>query len=423
MSLVKTKIPPNWQQVKLGDLFEFKNGLNKGKEFFGHGTPIVNYTDVYKKTLLVNSDIKGLVEVSQNEVTNNSAKQNDVFFTRTSETLEEIGLSAVLLDEIDSCVFSGYILRARPITNKLYPKYSGYSLRAPYIRKDIKRKSSMTTRALTTGKFLSQVDFLLPPLLEQHRIVVILETWDNAIDLLKKKITLKKEVKKGLMQRLLSGEARLPGFGGEWKMVKLEDIGSIRTSSVDKKNVEGQKEVGLLNYMDVYRRDHIQQKDNFQIVTAKENQIFSSNLKQGDVLFTPSSETPSDIGHSAVVMEDLDNIVFSYHLVRFRPKKGVLDPAFSAYCFKTFEFYKKLWRKAQGATRFTLSKDAIGKSSIIISESHKEQQAIASILTTADKEITLLEQKLHALEQQNKFLLNNLVTGEIRTPEDLLVHA
>ncbi|MEI7563536.1 MAG: restriction endonuclease subunit S, partial [bacterium] len=84
---------------------------------------------------------------------------------------------------------------------------------------------------------------------------------------------------------------------------------------------ENEKKVFLVNYMNVYRHENINNEavKLFQIVSAKDNQIESCNLKRGDILFTPSSETPEDIGHSAVIFEDLRDTVFSYHLMRFRP--------------------------------------------------------------------------------------------------------
>ncbi|MBU1626623.1 restriction endonuclease subunit S [bacterium] len=257
----------------------------------------------------------------------------------------------------------------------------------------------------------------LPPLPEQNRIVTVLETWDKAIEQLTQKIKVKKSIKKGLMQKLLTGQIRLPGFSEPWSTVELATIGDTRTSSVDKKTVEGEQEVSLLNYMDVYKRDHISNNDTLQRVTVKRQQLTSSNLKQGDILFTPSSETPDDIGHSAVVIEDLENVVFSYHLMRFRPQKSNLHYRFSAYCFKTNEFYLELWKKAQGATRFTLSKEALEKSKITIPTSKDEQLAIADFLETSDKAIEMFERKLSLLEDQKKYLLNNLITGKIRTPE------
>ncbi len=119
------------------------------------------------------------------------------------------------------------------------------------------------------------------------------------------------------MQQFLTGKKRIPGFNKSWKKYKLNEFGEIKTSSVNKKSNATEKRALLVNYMDVYKRDMVTQGDSFQSVTAKKSQFISSNLIAGDILFTPSSETQNDIGHSAVVMEDLDGVLFSYHLLRF----------------------------------------------------------------------------------------------------------
>ncbi|MFQ5771982.1 MAG: hypothetical protein ACE5HX_15715, partial [bacterium] len=108
-------IPEDWDAIPMGNLFKFKNGLNKAKDFFGKGTPIVNYMDVYKRPGLKEQDIHGKVELAIDEIRNYQVKQGDVFFTRTSETVEEIGMSSVVLYEPKDTVFSGFVLRARPI--------------------------------------------------------------------------------------------------------------------------------------------------------------------------------------------------------------------------------------------------------------------------------------------------------------------
>ena len=91
--------------IKIGDIFEFKNGLSKGKEFFGQGTPFISYVDVYKHNGLTAADIKGRVLLSEDEIRKLAVKKRDVFFTRTSETPEEVGYSAVLLEDVQVLLF------------------------------------------------------------------------------------------------------------------------------------------------------------------------------------------------------------------------------------------------------------------------------------------------------------------------------
>ncbi|WP_191985864.1 hypothetical protein [Limosilactobacillus vaginalis] len=118
-----------WEQRKLKSFYSFKNGINKGKEYFGDGIPIVNYTDVYHHRALESSDLKGRVQVTAKEIENNSAKTGDLFFTRTSETIDEIGFPSVLLNINEKTVFSGFLIRARAINkdplNNLIKKYGG----------------------------------------------------------------------------------------------------------------------------------------------------------------------------------------------------------------------------------------------------------------------------------------------------------
>ena len=115
------------------------------------------------------------------------------------------------------------------------------------------------------------------------------------------------------MQEIFSERMRFKDENGEeypeWEEKRLGEVGEFSTSSVDKLYIQGEKEVRLVNYMNVYKHEDINLENsmNYPIVTAKESQLISANLKYGDILFTPSSETPDDIGHSAVIFEDLED--------------------------------------------------------------------------------------------------------------------
>jgi type I restriction enzyme S subunit len=91
-------IPENWSICTVGDKFSFKNGLNKEKKYFGYGTPIINFMDVFNNSGILSKNIKGKVFLSFDEIRNYKVELGDVLFTRTSEIPEEIGMSAVLLE-------------------------------------------------------------------------------------------------------------------------------------------------------------------------------------------------------------------------------------------------------------------------------------------------------------------------------------
>jgi type I restriction enzyme S subunit len=208
----QTRLPGfsgEWNTVSLGELFSFKNGLNKGKEFFGQGTPIVNYMDVYGGAGLTESRLEGRVLVSKQEQKAFDVKKGDVFFTRTSETVEEIGMAAVMLDSPADTVFSGFLLRARPKNDDLCDGFKKYCFSSNGVRSQITSRSSYTTRALTNGRLLSLVTLGLPSKPEQIAIAAVLSDMDAEIAALEARRDKTRAFKQGMMQELLTGRIRL----------------------------------------------------------------------------------------------------------------------------------------------------------------------------------------------------------------------
>ncbi len=219
---------------------------------------------------------------------------------------------------------------------------------------------------------------------------------------------------------------RFPAFKNApvWKEKKLGDIGEFKTSSVNKKIVDGEKLVQLVNYMNVYKHEDINNTtiENLMTVSANETQLRTSNLKKGDILFTPSSETPDDIGHSVVVFENLKNTLYSYHLMRFRPKLK-LDILYSHYFCNIDYVLKQISRVATGSTRFTISISGFSNIKIKLPSTVQEQQKIADCLTSLDELIDAQSQKVLSLKQHKKGLMQQLFpakgknTPALRFPE------
>lgn len=203
----------------------------------------------------------------------------------------------------------------------------------------------------------------------------------------------------------------------QWVQIKLGDVGSFSTSSVNKKSIANELPVKLVNYMDVYRNNGIGRDFNFSETTAKENQVYVNNLLKGDVLFTPSSETPGDIGHAAVITEDLKDTVYSYHLVRYRPDhtKTKLDINFCKYVFSEKNVLKEFARRSKGSTRFTISKADFEATQIMIPISLPVQGRIAEILDANEILIKQTEQIISQTRLLKKSLLKELFSTGLRS--------
>lgn len=265
--------------------------------------------------------------------------------------------------------------------------------------------------AINSSTF-SNLKIPLPPLNEQRKIAEILSTFDEVILLTSNLINAKKEFKKALMQNLLTAKIRFTNFKDIWKEVKLGDIGEFKTSSVDKIINSNEKIVSLINYMDVYKNTHISKKLNLSKTSATEQEINKFYIQKGDILFTPSSETPDDIGHSAVIIDDFDCALYSYHLIRFRTFNK-FDICFLGYIFNNEKILKQFTRLSQGTTRYTLSIKDFQNIKIKL-PNLAEQTKIAEILSSVDEEINLLNKKLEQLNLQKRGVMQNLLSGKVR---------
>lgn len=123
----------------------------------------MNFTDVFHLRGIYEKDLKGKVSLTRAEIANFQVKMGDIFFTRTSETIDEIGFPSVMLDEPKDTVFSGFVLRGRALQDDpLTLQFKRYVFFTDAFRKEMVKKSSITTRALTSGTAIKNMEFVFP---------------------------------------------------------------------------------------------------------------------------------------------------------------------------------------------------------------------------------------------------------------------
>ncbi|ENH7111132.1 restriction endonuclease subunit S [Vibrio fluvialis] len=168
------QVPKHWGISKVRYLGQCQNGINIGGEFFGHGTPFVSYGDVYNNTSLP-EQVQGLVLSTEKDRDNYSVIAGDVLFTRTSETIEEIGFSAVCKSTIEQAVFAGFLIRFRPDEGNLEVGFSEYYFRNEKLRAFFAKEMNLVTRASLSQDLLKKMPVLLPPIDEQNEIANYLQ--------------------------------------------------------------------------------------------------------------------------------------------------------------------------------------------------------------------------------------------------------
>ncbi|MGY3895379.1 restriction endonuclease subunit S [Aeromonas enterica] len=173
----------NWKTTKLLDHYDIRSGLSKPAKDFGSGYPFLTFKDVFYNYFT--PDILGdLVQSNDKERASSSVKRGDVFLTRTSETMHELGMSCVALQDYENSTFNGFCKRLRPHKeSELVPEYVGYYLRSPKFRQSMLAFSTMSTRASLNNEMIGRLEISYPSKNEQLKIAKILKTLDDKVAL------------------------------------------------------------------------------------------------------------------------------------------------------------------------------------------------------------------------------------------------
>ena len=194
----------------------------------------------------------------------------------------------------------------------------------------------------------------------------------------------------------------------QMKKYKLGDIATVEISGVDKKITDGEKEIRLCNFVDVYYNwaITIAQHDSFMLATARPNEISKFQLKKGQVALTKDSETRDDIGIPTYIADDFEDVILGYHCALISPNKGILDGRYLNALLHT-DYAKKYFAcNASGSgQRYALSVEALNSFPVPIIPLH-EQKQIGEIFSALDKKIELNRQINQNLEAMMKQLYN-----------------
>lgn len=176
------EIPEHWQLSKLRYLGVTQNGISAGSEYFGSGYPFVSYGDVYKNRQLPLS-VDGLAKSSIADQKNYSVLEGDVFFTRTSETVDEIGFASICYQTIEKATFAGFLIRFRPTNaNYITKEFSKYYFNAQMMRTYFVKEMNLVIRASLSQELLKNLIVLLPSIDEQKAIASYLDRQMDAIN-------------------------------------------------------------------------------------------------------------------------------------------------------------------------------------------------------------------------------------------------
>ena len=208
-----------------------------------------------------------------------------------------------------------------------------------------------------------------------------------------------------------------------WEEFRLRYLGALDAGGVDKKINEGESLYKSVHYMDVYRGSlrNIFDSPNYLIVSATPQKRDKCILRKGDVLFTTSSETPNDIGHSCVIGEDLNDTLFGYHLLRLRVTDKI-DFQFRKYLFGAN--YLRTWfsYRAVGMTRYGISNIDFADARIMIppiDEQKKISNYLDQKVSQIDDLIQNKQELIDLLKEQRISVICSAVTKGIDSTAEM----
>lgn len=377
----------SWQTKKLGNVSEIMKGkgLSKDDIIEGGKYECIHYGELFTKYKEVIKSIKSRTDLSDEVFL---SKSNDVLMPTSDVTPRGLATASYL--PFDNVVIGGDVLVIRPHENELDGRFLAY-----YIAGDknvVLRLTSGSTIFHLYGSDMKKMKINLPEKPEQERIVSVLEVWDEYIEKLEQKIALKEQLKKGLMQQLLTGKCRMPGFSGEWDSISLGDLVSITT---------GRKDVNQGNPTGAY-----------PFFTCSRNHTYSDEYSFDTEAILIAGN--GDVGHCKYYMGKFEAYQRTYVLTNFNKVSAQYIFPFLRHYFQHFiESQKQM-----GAMPF-IKVGMLRDFKIALPKNRAEQDVISKIIKSADDEIDLLNKKLREARLQKKYLLKNLITGTIRTPETL----
>ena len=372
----------------------------KASEYTENGIPIIMPKDLVGNQIR-HSNVSRISPKKADELKRHIVKKGDIIFGRRGE----IGRCALITSAEEGWICGTGSLRVRPSPTVVHSEFLFHYLTMPHVVSWLEANAVGQTMLNLSSAILARLPLTLPPLSEQCKFAEILSAWDEAIAKTEQLIAALQTRKKGLMQRLLAGEVRFPGFDGEWRKTELVEFfyPFSKTNSAN-------EDLTVLSCSTIH--GIVPQTVIFGKRIASEDIRRYKVVERGDLIYDPMLLWDASIGFLEVVEKGV--ISPAYSTFKFRKKSG--NREYFKYLLKT-HYYRQHYKYISQGTNVRRRKapvDAFLKLTVTLPATIEEQNKIVEILKASDLEIELFSKKLEALKQQKKGLMQRLLTGQVR---------
>ena len=320
-----------------------------------------------------------------------------------------VGMVARVPSELHDTNISRGVARISP-TQDVDGRFLYWALQSSTVAANINKEVKGSTYAEITLPALRGIKVPLPLRIEEQRAIAeALGDADALIESLEQLIAKKRQIKQGAMQELLTGKRRLPGFEGEWEIKDLGSVGRFRKGRNIPKSVVTTSGVPCVLYGEIYTRYDNVAADLASFISP-EVAGNSEPIERGDILFAGSGETVEEIGKCFAYMGD-ETAYAGGDLIIMTPHED--NSEFLGYVLNSPPVVAQKAKLGQGSTVAHIYTSSLRTVEITLPHVD-EQEAIASVFSDMDEELTALEAKLEKYRQIKQGMMHSLLTGKIR---------
>ena len=415
-----------WKKWTIGELISrTKTTIQTGpfgtvlsaSEFVDYGIPIISVREIREGFIRITAETPCITDGTYSRLRKYALSEKDIVFARKGS----VERSALIPIGLERYFLGSDGIRIRFDQNIVSPDLMLYLFQSPSTKQFLIQSSYGTTMAGLNEKILCALEFYLPETVdEQKRIAKVLTDIDHLLALTEKLIAKKKAIKQGVMQELLTGKHRLPGFSGEWETFVFGDLFDfISNNAFTRAQLSVSGKVKNIHYGDILTKfgTYISADSNEIPYIKKEIDLsrFAEKcyLQSGDVVIADTAEDLT-AGKVVEVQETHGkNVAAGLHTMLCKPIKGCFAPGWLGYYMNSETYHKQLVPYIAGVKVMSISKGNIVKTHILVPPI-EEQTAIVKVFSTTDHEIDLLQRDIEQEKQKKKALMQLLLTGIVR---------
>lgn len=402
-------IPSEWESVEYGSSLSITSGMGfKKSEYVDNGVKLLRIDNVSYGRISWDTSAHLPFEYSR-KFPNLALHQGDILLALNRPiTNGRLKIARVSKEDLPSILYQrvGRI----EFINELFEKGFTYHLLCKFVKKFVEESSVGSDQPFISTRALKQMCIPRPPSIQEQRSIgEALSDADALIESLEQLLTKKRLIKQGVMQELLTGKRRLPGFRAQWETKNLGDLGQFLKGNGVSKGDAQSGHLPCVRYGEIYTR-HEDIIRGFYSRISREVALAATRLKRGDLLFAGSGETKEEIGKCIAFVDNLEAYAGG-DIVILRTEN--CDPTFLGYYLNTDPIRFQKASKGQGDAVVHISASALATIQIS-TPILAEQTAIAQILNDIDAEIATLDAKVLKSRLIKQGMMQQLLTGKIR---------